>query len=78
MINPDCRHKELVLLDSKGKKFRCMHCHLTIDEDELEDGFCPECYEVYGVRRRDFELLKREHESQEEYCCERCGLLIPC
>ena len=71
-----CRHKKLVLLEKQVKKFRCRHCHLTIDETELASGYCPECQEVYGVRRRDFEEVKTKDDGAVVYRCEDCGTLI--
>jgi len=71
-----CRHKNLVLLEKQGKKFRCRHCQLTIDEKELGNGCCPECQEVYGVRRRDFEEVRTGDESEVVYRCEDCGTLV--
>ena len=73
-----CRHKSLILLAPQGKKLRCRHCHLTIDETELEDGFCPECYEVSGEKRRDFEQLESEDDGIVRYGCEKCGVIITC
>lgn len=71
-----CNHQNLVLLAPQNKKVRCCHCHLTIDEKELADGDCPECYEVYGVRRRDFEQLEAEDEGETRYSCEKCSAII--
>ena len=71
-----CRHRELVLLPPSGKKLRCRHCHLTIGQEELANGHCPECYEAYGLKRRDFEQLKSDGDGQIRYCCEKCGAVI--
>ncbi len=71
-----CRHKKLVLLEKQAKKIRCRHCHLTIDEKELGSGYCPECQEVYGLRRRDFEEVKTKDDGAVVYRCEDCGTLI--
>jgi Zn finger protein HypA/HybF involved in hydrogenase expression len=71
-----CKHKKLILLEKKAKKIRCRHCHLTIDEKELAGGHCPECQEVYGVRRRDFEEVKIKNQGAVVYRCEDCGTLI--
>ena len=73
-----CSHKSLILLAPQGKKLRCRHCHLTIDEAELEDGHCPECYQVSGVKRRDFEQLESEDNGVVRYSCEKCGAIITC
>jgi len=66
------------LLPSQGKKLRCRHCHLTIGQEELAGGYCPECYEAYGVKRRDFEELEEEDAGKVRYSCEECGIIITC
>jgi len=71
-----CRHQELVLVNKQGKKLRCHRCHLTIDEKELGEGYCPECLETQGVRHRDFEELEPEDDETILYRCEDCGILI--
>ncbi|MBW1801215.1 MAG: hypothetical protein JRJ85_10865 [Deltaproteobacteria bacterium] len=71
-----CKHRKLVLLSPQEHKLRCRHCHLTINSEELADGFCPECYAVYGVKRWDFERLEPEHENKVRYSCEKCGTII--
>jgi len=71
-----CRHQELVLLKKEGKKLRCRHCHLTIGAEELGSGSCPECREVHGERRRDFEEVVPEGNGSVQYRCEGCGALI--
>ncbi len=53
-----CLHHNLVLLPAAGKRVRCRHCHLTIDPKELGDNHCPECYEVHGEKRSDFETIE--------------------
>ena len=75
---PRCRHQNLVLIGSQGTKMRCRHCHLSIDAEELGDGFCPECYESQGVKRRDFEAVEPEDGGTARYCCEKCGAIITC
>jgi uncharacterized Zn finger protein len=59
-----------------GERLRCRHCHLTIDEDELGNGSCPECLEARGVRHRDFEKIEPEEDDTVLYRCEDCGALI--
>ena len=71
-----CKHQSLVLLAPQDKKLRCRRCNLTIDEKELVDGYCPECYEVYDVKRYDFEKLASEDEGKFRYSCEKCGAVI--
>jgi len=73
---PLCNHQTIVLLAPQGKKLRCRHCHLTINKKELADDYCPECYEVYGVKRRDFEQLEPEGDNKTRYSCEKCGAII--
>jgi hypothetical protein len=75
---PPCRHQNLVLIAPSNNKMRCRHCHLTIDEEELADGYCPECYEAQGVKRCDFEALEPEDDGKVRYCCENCGAIITC
>lgn len=71
-----CKHQTLVLLTQHGQKIRCRHCHLTINEGEVGDGYCPECYEVAGVRRSDFERIEAEVDEKIRYSCEQCGAII--
>ena len=71
-----CRHNNLSFMGKQQKKLRCCHCHLTIDEEELRDGYCPECREVEGVRRRDFEEMIQQEDGIIRYCCDDCGALI--
>jgi Zn finger protein HypA/HybF involved in hydrogenase expression len=65
-----------VLIRKQGKKLRCRRCHLSIGEEELGEGFCPECREASGVRHRDFEEIESEDDGTVTYCCEACGALI--
>ena len=76
MSDPDCQHQELVLLTLPDKKLRCLHCHLVIGEKELADDNCPECWEVSGMKRRDFEPVESEDEVTARYRCENCGTII--
>lgn len=71
-----CLHQKLVLIAPQEKKVRCRYCHLIIGEEELSDGFCPECYEVHGVRRNDFEPVERPDDEGTRYRCEMCGAII--
>ncbi len=71
-----CKHRELVLLSETNNKVRCRHCHLTISEDELGDGYCPECYEVDDMKRYDFENLIPKSKEMVRYRCEECGAMI--
>ncbi len=71
----NCPHHNLLLLEVPAPRLRCRHCHLTIREDELDGGFCPECYETSGKRRYEFETLAGA-DGEIKYRCEDCGLLI--
>ena len=71
-----CKHQELVLLAKPNKKLRCRHCHLVINEKELADGNCPECYEASGEKRSDFEPVESEGNDKARYSCEACGAII--
>ncbi len=73
---PHCNHQKMVLLSPQDKKLRCRRCHLTIDEAELKYDYCPECYEVDGMKRRDFEELEPEDHGKARYSCEECGAII--
>ena len=71
-----CVHHNLVLLPVKGTRLRCRHCHLTIDPEELGDNHCPECYEVHGEKRNDFEAVEEVEKTIARYRCEDCGVMI--
>lgn len=71
---PPCRHTHLILLPESGQRLRCRRCHLTLSAEELQDGFCPECYESSGRRHYDFEPVESTQETR--YRCEQCGILI--
>ena len=73
---PHCKHQELVLLEKPNIKLRCRYCNLVIDEEELADGNCPECYEVSGDKRSDFEPVESEDNDTIRYSCEACGAII--
>lgn len=72
----ECTHKTLTLLQQRGDRLRCRECHLVISANELDGGFCPECYAVRGERNRDFEPLAVEQDGVIRYRCEQCGALI--
>jgi hypothetical protein len=71
-----CSHKSLLLLSASKKRLRCRHCHLTIAPEALEDDYCPECYEVHGQRRYDFDTLADGQADTVRYRCEDCGIII--
>lgn len=71
-----CKHNNLVLLPEQKTMLQCRHCHLKITADELKGGYCPECFEVDGRKRYDFEELEAERKEKVRYRCEDCGLII--
>ena len=68
----------LVLINEEKTKLRCRHCHLVISPEELKGSYCPECYEVHGIKRYDFEEIKTGEEGKTRYRCEDCGAIIEC
>jgi hypothetical protein len=68
-----CRHQNLVLAKENKNKVRCTHCHLTINREELDNDFCPECWETDGVKRRNFEKVEEKKSGTGAYRCEDCG-----
>lgn len=71
-----CDHKNLVLLGKTGARLRCRACSLVITARELNHGFCPECYEVAGQKRYDFEPVAENAGDVTRYRCEGCGAVI--
>jgi len=71
-----CKHSILVLLPGKKNLLRCRSCHLTITADELGEGHCPECFEISGGRRYDFEEIAATDTGKTRYRCEECGVII--
>ncbi|MEN6475968.1 MAG: hypothetical protein ABFD81_18280 [Syntrophaceae bacterium] len=71
-----CRHLNLVVLPAGPEKMRCRHCHLTITADEIPGGYCPECFEVHGKKRFDFEKIDDRGQTKTRYRCETCGAII--
>ena len=72
----DCPHTEIVLLPEAVKKRRCRHCHLTLSAEELADGHCPECFDMSGVRRYDFDDVVQDDAGIPRYRCEACGAML--
>jgi rubrerythrin len=60
----------------QSNRLRCRHCHLTISEDELGSGDCPECLEAHKIKRRDFEQVVEQNNPTTRYYCERCGTIV--
>lgn len=73
-----CKHKHLQLMVEGRSRLRCNICHLTIDRDELNGGFCPECYALRGRKNYDFTLIEPESVKIVRYRCEGCRLIIEC
>jgi hypothetical protein len=72
------------LLAPQDQKRHCRHCHLTINMEELADGFCPECYEVCGRNAGILSSLNRrmkikpgiEGDKSTFDCCEKIVTFI--
>jgi len=71
-----CNHSALELLPERRKRLRCRYCHLTIAEEEIGDGFCPECFANTGSKRYDFEELVATGDGIARYRCEQCGAIV--
>lgn len=71
-----CNHITLELLPEQKNKLRCRACHLTINPEELRDGCCPECYEMRGEKRDEFEEMNAEKKAGARYRCLECGIII--
>jgi hypothetical protein len=71
-----CSHSKLLLLPSEQKRLRCRRCHLTIKPDDLDTGYCPECFETDGTKTDDFETVAAEGSGPTRYRCESCGAII--
>ena len=71
-----CGHSTLTLLPHQKNRVRCRHCHLTIKTDDLVQDFCPECYEIKGVKRKDFEEVASPDAADTRYRCDACGAII--
>ena len=72
-----CPHKKLILLPGAKHRLQCHHCHLTILEDELTEGYCPECYETEGWKRYDFKPVASSEPEEARYRCEECNTIVP-
>ena len=73
-----CSHHHLLLLPKKSHRLRCQHCHLTINANELNNRYCPECFEVSGKKKYDFQEVEESKTETIQYRCEDCGMLIDC
>jgi rubredoxin len=63
-------------MPSPEARLRCRHCHLTISVTELGSSCCPECLEVNGLRKYDFEEVADNTAERIRYRCEACGLIV--
>ena len=73
-----CSHHYLLLLPKPSPRLRCQHCHLTINANELNNKYCPECFEESGKKRYDFEEVNDSKIGIIQYRCEDCGAIIDC
>ena len=71
-----CNHSKLELLPEKKNRLRCRQCHLTIEVDEIGNGYCPECFEIRGEKQYDLEEIKAAKTEIARYRCEECGIII--
>ena len=71
-----CAHTNLTRLPEPEKRLRCRHCHLSMTANDLEQDYCPECFEINGEKRYDFETLDAETSASVKYRCEDCGVII--
>jgi len=69
----NCKHTHILVINESSLRLRCRHCHLTIKPEDLKDGYCPECFEVDGQKRDDFEKIESAQKSSVRYRCEECG-----
>jgi hypothetical protein len=46
--------------------------------NELNNRYCPECFEVTGKKRYDFEEVKEPKKEITQYRCEDCGIIVDC
>ncbi len=72
----DCPHTNLVVLNAAQQKLRCRHCHLKIAAADMQDEFCPECYEATGYKKYDFDVVESNGLTSVRYRCEDCGIII--
>lgn len=70
-----CNHHEIILLPEQADRLQCRHCHLTIKADELSGDYCPECFEIHGEKRNDFEKIIAKEMGKARYRCEKCGIM---
>jgi len=79
MDESNCKHLNISLIKPDTKKrLKCRHCHLTISEDEIGKGFCPECFESTGKKNYDFDSIPSQTLGKVRYRCESCHVIIEC
>jgi predicted RNA-binding Zn-ribbon protein involved in translation (DUF1610 family) len=71
-----CNHTNLELLPVRKNTVRCRYCDLTLAVEDLQDGFCPECFDVSGTKRYEFDEVKSREEPAARYRCDDCGVII--
>jgi hypothetical protein len=71
-----CKHANLELLPGVKPRVRCRHCDLTLAAEDLEEGFCPECFEASGQKRFEFEEVAGPESAPARYRCDDCGAII--
>jgi hypothetical protein len=49
---------------------------LTLDVDELGDGYCPECFENHGKKHYEFEEVEAAEKGVARYRCVECGIIV--
>jgi hypothetical protein len=71
-----CNHTTLELLPARKSSLRCRYCHLTLAGEDLQAGYCPECFDVSGTKRYEFDEVKSREEAAARYRCDDCGAII--
>jgi len=71
-----CNHTTLELLPERKKRVRCRYCHLTLAVEDLQDGYCPECFDASANKRYEFDEVKSPEEPTARYRCDDCGAII--
>ncbi|MBA3027226.1 MAG: hypothetical protein FP816_00200 [Desulfobacteraceae bacterium] len=71
-MTEECRHKNIRVIIENTQRLRCRHCHLTLKEEELAGGYCPECFETRGTKQYDFEEVPMADGGTVRYRCEDC------
>lgn len=72
----ECPHLHLLILNQSPVRLQCRFCHLTLKRDELDRGYCPECFETTGKKHDDFDEIVLPGEGTVNYRCEDCGIIL--